>query len=96
MERSYIKSFVSLWEILEFLFYFLFFNTYETIKEFETCCEKPVASQPSLHVRDKTILLLEKEEICSKKREGDWIIKLLDMYCTKKKHMKMIESMKEG
>ena len=83
-------------KILEFLFYFLFFNTYETIKEFETCCEKPVASQPSLHVRDKTILLLEKEEICSKKREGDWIIKLLDMYCTKKKHMKMIESMKEG
>ena len=97
MERSYRKSFVSLWEILEFLFYFLFFfNAYETIKEFETCCEKPVASQPSLHVRYKTILLLEKEEICSKKREGDWIIKLPDMYCTKKKHMKMIESMKEG
>ena len=79
-----------------FVLFPFFFNAYETIKEFETCCEKPVASQPSLHVRYKTILLLEKEEICSKKREGDWIIKLPDMYCTKKKHMKMIESMKEG
>ena len=67
MERSYRKSLVSLWEILEFLFYFLFFNAYETIKEFETCCEKPVASQPSLHVRYKTILLLEKKKFVLKR-----------------------------
>ena len=68
-----------------FVLFPFFVNAYETIKLFETCCEKPVASQPSLHVRDKTISLLEKEEICSIKGEGDSIIKLLAMYCTKKK-----------
>ena len=31
------------------------FNAYETFEEFETFCEKPVASQPSLHVRDETM-----------------------------------------
>ena len=31
------------------------FNAYETFEEFETPCEKPVASQPSLHVLDETM-----------------------------------------
>ena len=38
-------------------------------------------------VYQKTVVLLVKEEICSKKREGGWIIKLPDMYCTEKKKM---------
>ena len=35
--------------------FFPSFNAYETVDEFETSCEKPVASQHSLHVRDETI-----------------------------------------
>ena len=31
------------------------FNAYETVNEFETFYEKPVPSQPSLHVRDETM-----------------------------------------
>ena len=31
------------------------FIAYETVDEFETSCEKPVASQHSLHVRDETM-----------------------------------------
>ena len=30
-------------------------NAYETVDELETSCEKPVPSQPSLHVRDETM-----------------------------------------
>ena len=54
MERSYGKSFVSLWEIFRILVLFPSFNTYETVDVFETSCEKPVASQPSLQVENKT------------------------------------------
>ena len=35
--------------------FFPSFNAYETVDEFETSCEKPVASQHSLHVRDETM-----------------------------------------
>ena len=35
--------------------FFPSFNAYETVDEFETSCEKPVASQHSLHVRDDTM-----------------------------------------
>ena len=30
-------------------------NAYETVDELETSCEKPVPSQPSLHIRDETM-----------------------------------------
>ena len=50
-----------LWKLLckpvenfRILVLFPFFNAYETFDEFETFCEKPVASQPSLHVHVKT------------------------------------------
>ena len=35
--------------------YFSTFIAYETVDEFVTSCEKPVASQPSLLVRDETM-----------------------------------------
>ena len=35
--------------------FFPSFNAYETVDGFETSCEKPVASQHSLHVRDETM-----------------------------------------
>ena len=51
-----------LWKILckpvenfRILVLFPSFNAYETVEEFETSCEKPVPSQPSLHVRDETM-----------------------------------------
>ena len=51
-----------LWEILSkpiknvrILVLFPSFNAYETVNEFETSYEKPVPSQPSLHVRDETM-----------------------------------------
>ena len=50
-----------LWKILckpvgnfRILVLFPSFNTYETVDVFETSCEKPVASQPSLQVENKT------------------------------------------
>ena len=51
-----------LWKILSkpiknfrILVLFPSFNAYETVNEFETSYEKPVPSQPSLHVRDETM-----------------------------------------
>ena len=51
-----------LWKILctsvrnfRILVLFPSFNAYEMVDEFETFCEKPVAPQPSLHVRDETM-----------------------------------------
>ena len=51
-----------LWKILckpvenfRILVLFPSFNAYETFDEFETFCEKPVASQPSLHVHVTTM-----------------------------------------
>ena len=52
VERSYGKSFVSQWKILAI---FSSFIAYETVDEFVTSCENPVASQPSLLFRDETM-----------------------------------------
>ena len=53
-----------LWKILckpvgiffefSFCLVLLMLNAYETVEGFETSCEKPVTSQPSLHVENKT------------------------------------------
>ena len=55
MERGYGKSFLRLYKNFRISVLFPSFNAYETVNEFETSCEKPVLSQPSLHVRDETM-----------------------------------------
>ena len=51
VERSYGKSLKN----FRILAIFSSFVAYETVDEFVTSCEKPVASQPSLLVRDETM-----------------------------------------
>ena len=41
-------------KFLNFLVLFPSFNACETVDVFETSCEKPVASQPSLQVENRT------------------------------------------
>ena len=60
-----------LWKILcqpvknfRILAIFSTFIAYETVDEFVTSCEKPVASQPSLLVRDETISFITEYNIC--------------------------------
>ena len=68
------------------------FDAYKTIKAIEISCRKAFAY--SEHIKRKLYCWKKKKFV--PKREGHWIIKLLELYCTKKKRNRnMSQSTKE-